>query len=124
MIILVCALLIIALAAVMLGGGSGGALDRVEQLFLWMSPLPTILALVLPGVLALSRPAGTQQVPWYVGLDVAGGILSLVLLIAGVLLLLRRSRRQQPRDSRLSMGLIVAGLPAVLIGLVALLYLL
>ena len=103
-------------------GSSAGPLDVVERIYLAAAPIPAILALVLPGLLAaLMRDRGSSR-EWGLWLTEAGGWLSLALLVAGAILLSRRSGQGKSWDGRLVIGLLVAALPALLIGLVALMY--
>jgi hypothetical protein len=55
-------------------------------------------------------------------LNEIGGWLSLALILIGAVLLGRRVQQGRGWDRRLLIGLFVAALPALLIGLVALMY--
>jgi hypothetical protein len=81
-----------------------------------------VLAFVLPSPISLLMQESESSRAWGVWLSTIGGGLSLALILAGALLLGRRSGRKQAWDRRLLVGLMVAALPAVLIGLVALMY--
>jgi hypothetical protein len=121
MLVLTCVAVLIAFVAIMVRGSAAGPLDATERLYLVAAPLPVVLALVLPSPLSLLMQGSGNHV-WGVWLNAVGGWLSLALILAGALLLGRRSGRQQAWDRRLLAGLMVAALPAVLIGLVALMY--
>jgi hypothetical protein len=119
---LTCVIVLVALVMIMVRGSTAGPLDRLERFYLFAAPLPAILALVLPGPIAeLMRNRGSSRA-WGLWLNAAGGWLSLALLVAGAMLLARRSLRDQEWDRRVLIGLFVAALPALLIGLVALMY--
>jgi hypothetical protein len=81
-----------------------------------------ILAFVLPSPISMLMQESGSARAWGTWLSAVGGGLSLALILAGALLLRRRSGRQQTWDRRLLVGLMVAALPAVLIALVALMY--
>jgi hypothetical protein len=122
MLVLTFVLLIIALAMIVGRWPVAGPLDSVERLFLMAAPIPILLALVLPWPISeLMRAQGSSRA-WGLWLNEVGGWLSLVLTVAGALLLSRRSRQGRAWDRRVVIGVFVAALPALLIGLVALMY--
>ena len=122
MLILFCIAVVVVFAIGVIRGSAHGLTDRAEKTFLYVAPLPAIIAFGIPAIMVVTVPGSVHQLPWSLRFDVAAGILSLILLLAGGYLLIRQFRRAVRLDSRLVLGLIVAGLPALLIGLVALLY--
>jgi len=118
-----CLLVSIALVVILTRASAAAApLDSVERLYLFASPVPVVVAFVLPGAISslMDGPGSTR--PWGVWLSAAGGWLSLAMVLSGVVLLARRQARDDGWDRRLLLGLLVAALPAVLIGLVVLMY--
>lgn len=122
MLVLTCVAVLIAFVAIMARWSVAGPLDAPERLYLVAAPLPVVLALVLPSSISLLTQESGSLRAWGLWLSSVGGGLSLTLILAGALLLRRRSGRQQAWDRRLLVGLMVAALPAILIGLVALMY--
>ncbi len=122
MILVVCLLLLVGLVVVALRPNAAGIRSRGERLYLWVSPLPPILTLIAPGLLAVfatSNPSLRQYSDW---LTMAGIWFSLGLSAIGAALLWRRVRRQETLDRLLVTGFMVAALPALLVGLIAALY--
>ena len=115
-------IVVAVLAALMIRGSAAGPLASVERLYLTVAPLPAVLALVLPGLVSqFVRESGSTR-SWALRLNEVGGWLSVALIVIGAMLLGRRSGRGLAWDHRLLIGLFVAALPAILIGLVALMY--
>ena len=119
---LTCLAVLLALVAIMVRGSAAGPLTSLERLYLMAAPVPAVLAFVLPAPISQLMPGSGSSRPWGIWLSAVGGWLSLALILAGVVLLARRSGREDGWDRRLLVGLMVAALPAVLIGLVALMY--
>jgi hypothetical protein len=119
---LMCLAVVVVLVAIMVRGKAAGPLRAFERLYLMAAPVPVVLALVLPGFISMAMSGSGSSRPWGVRLSVAGGWLSLALVLTGLLLLGRRSRHQQAWDRRLLVGMMLAALPAILIALVALMY--
>jgi hypothetical protein len=89
--------------------------SRIEMAYRLVSPLPVLLALVLPGPIAmLVGPSAGDLGGW---LTRAGLWLSVAMLPAG-LVVLWTSRRRGP----LVAAMFLALLPALMVGLVALLF--
>jgi hypothetical protein len=120
--VLTCVIVLLVLVLTMARGAAAAPLDRLEAIYLAAAPLPAILALILPGVVAalLQDPGSSRE--WRLWLTKVGGWLSLALIVAGVLLLSRRSSQGKRWDRRLLVGVFVAAMPALLIGLVVLMY--
>ena len=114
MLTLACFVLLLVLALAMVRSSAAGPLAAAERLYLVATPIPAVLVLVLPGVM------GSRE--WGMWLTEVGGWLSVVLIVVGVLLLGRRSIRGEGWDRRLLVGLFVAALPVLLVGIVALMY--
>ncbi|HET7423681.1 MAG TPA: hypothetical protein VFJ92_08975 [Gemmatimonadales bacterium] len=115
-------ILLLVVIGVLARGSPAGPLDPLERLYLLAAPVPTLLTLVLPGIVAGllgSRGEARERGLW---LNRAGGWLSLAGIAAGALLLNRRSRRRRAWDRRLVIGLLLAALPAVLVALLGLMY--
>jgi O-antigen ligase len=119
---LTCLAVVVVLVAIMVRGKAAGPLHASERLYLMAAPVPVVVAFVLPGFISMAMSGSGSSRPWGVSLSVAGGWLSLALVLTGLLLLGLRSKRQQAWDRRLLVGLMLAALPAVLIALVALMY--
>ena len=113
---------LIALVAIIVRGSAGGPLDAGERIYLIATPIPAILTFVLPGPISQLLQGRETPRAWGVWLSATGGWLSVALIVAGTLLLVRRSGRREVWDRRLLIGLMVAALPAALIALVALMY--
>jgi hypothetical protein len=120
--VLACLAVLIAFVAITARRLPASPLDVRERIYLWAAPLPVVLSLLLPAPLRLLSQGGAAPRAWGIRLSQAGGWLSVALIVAGTLLLMRRSGQRQPWDRRLVLGLVVAALPAVLVGLVALIY--
>jgi hypothetical protein len=122
MITVTCLGVLIVLLVILRLSSAGGPLDVRERLYLLASPVPSVLAFVLPGPIRqlIEGSGGTR--PWVVALTEVGGWLSLALVVAGAVLLWRRWTHGHAWDHRLLVGLVVAALPAFMIGLVALMY--
>jgi hypothetical protein len=112
------------LLLVMVARGTGlGVLTSVERRFLLAAPLPVILALLLPSSLALWR-AGTDRGRESAALLSQIGIwLSGALVLFGVWLLRARRLRGEPGDFRLTLGVLLAGIPLFMVLTVGLFYL-
>jgi hypothetical protein len=122
MLALTFSILLLVVIGVLARGSPAGPLDPLERLYLLAAPVPTLLTLVLPGIVAGllgSRGEARERGLW---LNRAGGWLSLAGIAAGALLLNRRSRRRRAWDRRLVIGLLLAALPAVLVALLGLMY--
>ena len=113
---------LLALAAIVFLHSAGTPLTAVERLYLSAAPLPVVLALVIPSVLTLWLDGTDATRNWSGRLSAIGGWLSLGLLIAGALVLRRRTTRGETWPRRLIAAVLVAMLPAVMIGLIALFY--
>lgn len=120
--VLACLAVLIAVAAITARRLPAGPLDVAERTYLWAAPVPVVLSLLLPAPIRLVSQASTAPLAWGVWLTQAGGWLSLVLIVVGALLLMRRSGRGQVWDRWLVFGLAVAALPAVSFALIALMY--
>jgi hypothetical protein len=90
-----------------------GPLDSSERLFVALSPAPVLLTLAVPSLLG---PRASNVV------TAVGAVLSVVLVIAGSVLLFHRSRVDAGRDVRLLAALLLAAMPALMIGTVAVLF--
>lgn len=121
MIAVACLIVFVALLGFMLRGSSG-PLAPAERLYLFATPLPFILAIILPGPIALIGQGSSGVRTWGLWLNSAGGWLSMGLVLTGILLAGRRWTRGEPRNPRLTAGLLLAAIPAVLMGAVALMY--
>ena len=119
MIVVVFLAVLIVLVAYRARGLPHGPLDVVERNFLVCAPVPIVLSLFLPGLIALS---GQAPRVWGTWLTRTGGWLSLALMMVGALLLVRRSLRQQVWERWLVLGLALAALPAVSLVLIALMH--
>ncbi|HEY7635558.1 MAG TPA: hypothetical protein VH763_08445 [Gemmatimonadales bacterium] len=117
-----CLLLLIALVGLLTRPSPVSPLETLERVYLVAVPIPMLVAFVLPGVISSLMNSPGDVRPWGVWLSAAGGWLSLALGISGLVLLARRHAWEDAWDRRLLLGLLVAGLPALLIGLVALMY--
>src|SRR5262245_8977348 len=115
-------ILLLVVVGIMARGSAGETLDPLEQLYLVAAPLPALLALALPGIVAGLVGGRGEAREWTLWLSRSGGWLSLAGIAAGAVLLYRRSRQRRAWDRRLVLALLLAGLPAALIGLVALMY--
>jgi hypothetical protein len=105
--------LLLGLGLIALRPSFAGPLDTLEWFFVGLSPVPVILSFVVP--LFVARPLSDRATQ-------IGVILSLVLLVGGVGLLVRRSLIDAGRDARLIAALLLAAMPALMVGLVALLF--
>jgi hypothetical protein len=94
---LTCLIVVAVLATIMIRGSAAGACQPIHEI----ERKHALLGLWLNGV---------------------GGWLSVALIVIGAVLLGRRSGRGLARDRRPLIALFVAPLPAILIGLVALMY--
>jgi hypothetical protein len=122
MLVLTVILVIIALAVIVGRWPVAGPLDIPERLFLFAAPIPVLLVLVLPWPVGEFMRAQGSLRPWSLWLNEVGGWLSLILAVAGAVLLGRRTRQGRAWDQRVVIAVFVAALPALLIGLVALMY--
>ena len=122
MLTLICVAVVAAAAFGLMRGSGHGTLERSARLYLWVAPVPALLALVFPGALAILAPGFEKQRLWSLRLNWIGCWLSAALVLIGMFLMVRRSGRKAPGENRLLLGVIVASLPALLVGLVALLY--
>ncbi len=96
--------------------------DWGERLFPWLTPLPMLLAVVVPTVLALTRPTTTGRAPWADELLRSGLVLSAVLLLFAGVIASRRLSRGSSVGRDVAAGSILAGLPLLLVGAVGLLF--
>lgn len=118
------ALLLALLLVLLLTRGVGiGKLTALERAFLLCTPLPAIIAFVLPGSLSMLLGETATARRWINLLSESGIVLSAVLFLAGVWLIWARHLRGEPRDVRMSVGVLLAAVPSLLVLLVALLYL-
>jgi hypothetical protein len=115
-------ILLLVVIGVLARGSPAGPLDPLERLYLVAAPVPALLTLTLPGIVAGLLSDGGEGREWALGLNQAGGWLSLAGIAAGAALLYRRSRQRRAWDRRLLIGLSLAALPAALIGLLGLMY--
>jgi hypothetical protein len=122
MIIVACLGVIIVLLVILKPNSARDPLDVRERLYLFASPVPSVLAFVLPGLLGQVMEGTGSTRTWGLVLAEVGGWLSLAMVVAGVALLWRRRTHGDAWDRRLVVGLVVAALPAFMIGVVALMY--
>lgn len=115
-------LALVFLLAILLRGSASGSLTRAERGYLFATPLPFILTIMLPGPIALLRKGSPAARAWGLWLNGVGGCLSVVLVLLGLVLIGQRRTRGAGGDRRLTAGLILAAIPALLIGLVGLLF--
>jgi hypothetical protein len=115
-------ILLLVVVGVLARGSAATALDPLERLYLLAAPVPALLTLVLPGIVAGLLGSRGEAREWALWLNRAGSWLSLAGIAAGAVLLIRRSRQRRAWGRRLVLALLLAGLPAALIGLVALMY--
>jgi hypothetical protein len=115
-------ILLLVVVGVLARGSAATALDPLERLYLLAAPVPALLTLVLPGIVAGLLGSRGEAREWALWLNRAGIWLSLAGIAAGAVLLIRRSRQRRAWGRRLVLALLLAGLPAALIGLVALMY--
>lgn len=120
------AMLLVALGLswFLLAGFRTGSLTGLERGYLFLSPLPVILALGVPLALTILRVDSNAAPPLSNGLTVAGIWLSGVLVLAGLALVWRRRGRVEGPAGRMAAGIFLAAIPALLTLLVNLLYLL
>jgi hypothetical protein len=117
-----CLIAFLGVIAIMLRVTAAGSLTSAERYYLLTTPLPFVLAILLPGPIAM-LVKGSSARAWGLRLNGVGGWLSVVLVGVGLVLVWRRWARGQDRERRLTAGLVLAAIPAVLIGLVGLQYL-
>lgn len=98
-----------------------GALTTGQRLYLWLTPVPILLDFLMPALPLLGGGA-----PWPRSvinrLSMAGLALSGGLFLIGAWLVWRRRSLGQAPDNRMVAGMILAAIPALLAGLVALMY--
>lgn len=99
-----------------------GPLEPAERIFLFAAALPVLLALVLPGVLVSLTDFSNNARSQGLRFTEAGYLLSAAMAPAGILLVVRRAKEERSQDWRVVLALFVAALPAMLAGLVILLY--
>lgn len=118
--VLVC---VILLGGLLVAGGKAGALTAAERIYLLCAPAPVILAFVIPAAFALlfHDPAGAR--PWTERISAAGVWLSGALVVVGLVLLGLRRSGSKPSDRRLVVAILIAAVPAFLVGVVMFLYL-
>lgn len=114
---------VILLGGLLFTSGKAGPLTRAERTYLLCAPLPVLLAFVVPAGISLlfNDPVGAR--PWSVRVSATGAWLSGALLLVGLVLLGLRRSRGNPADRRLLMALLIATIPAFLVGIVMFLYL-
>jgi hypothetical protein len=112
----------LVLLAIMLRGTVAGPLTPAERFYVLTTPFPCVLAILLPGPIALLGKGAPSARAWGLWLSGVGAWLSVGLLVVGLVLVGRRWWRGQGLDRRLTAGLLLAASPALLIGLIALLY--
>ena len=115
-------ILLLVVVGIIARGSAGEPLDPLERLYLLAAPLPALLTLVLPGIVASLLSDRGEGLEWALWLNRAGGWLSLAGIAAGAVLLYRRSRQRRAWDRRLVIGLLLAALPAALVALLGLMY--
>ena len=113
-----CLFLVLGLALLAARWSRSGPLDGLERLFLAAAPAPIVLTLLLPALLQPGQPRAALNVR----LSVAGTVLSLALVLAGLVLLWRRSRQHSPWDIRILAAALIAGMPVLMVAVVALIY--
>jgi hypothetical protein len=112
------------LLLVMMARGTGlGVLTSGERRFLLATPLPVILALLLPSGLALWQAGTVSGTESAALLGQIGIWLSGALILLGVWLLRARRLRGEPGDLRLTLGVLLAGIPLFMVLTVGLFYL-
>ena len=108
-------LMVLALAWFMLAGFRVGDLTIYERVYLFLSPLPVLMALGIPlAMTALRWGAGRGERSWSNRLTEGGIWLSAALVVSGLALLWRRWSRNEGREGRLAAGIFLAGIPAFL----------
>ncbi len=114
---------VILLGGLILARGTVGALTKAERIYVRCAPIPVTLAFVIPAAftLLLHDPAGAR--PWTDRISAAGVWLSGALVIVGWVLLGLRRSRNKPSDRRLVVAILLAAIPAFLVGVVMFLYL-
>ena len=117
-----CLFLLVGLLLVAARSSTAGPLDQVERIYLAVAPLPAILTLVLPGIIHTPQAATPASRTLAAQVSVIGTWISVALTLALLLLLWRRSRRHLPWDVRILAAGLVAAMPVLMVGLIALLY--
>ena len=114
---------LILLGGFILAGGKAGALTSAESVYRLCAPMPVLLAFVVPAAfgLLMHDPAGAR--PWTDRVSAAGVWLSGALVLIGLVLLGLRKSRSKPSDRRLVVAILIAAIPAFLVGVVMFLYL-
>lgn len=115
-------LVAIALSWFLLAGRAAGPLTGLERIYLVVCPLPVVLMFGVPLALELGRVTPESVRPWSSRLDTASIGLSAVLIAAGLALSWRRWTRGEDRKSRLTAGIFLSGIPALLTLVVGLLF--
>lgn len=123
MILVLLLIAVVVVLAVMLRATGATSLMPAERLYLLAAPLPFVLAILLPGPIAMLAESSSSRA-WALRLNEIGGWLSVFLVGVGLVLVWRRWARGETRERRLTAGLVLAAIPALLIGLVGVLYLL
>lgn len=116
-------LLLIAFVAILVVFRAGDRLTVTERVYCIVSPVPAIVMFILPATFAELWPA-TEPGVWGARLGWTGWLTGLVLAVAGVGLLIRRSRQGRPWGRLLPIALVTAFLPVALAALVSLMYVL
>jgi hypothetical protein len=123
MIILVVLLIAACAIAFMARSAASEPLGRGEQLYLLASPIPLLLAIVFPALtFMLGEPPPNKT--WSLMLTRIGIGLSLALALAGPFIAWTSHKRTGLADWRLVLGLFVASLPALILLLAQILFLL
>jgi hypothetical protein len=114
--------LAVGLLLIITRSSTAGPLDRAEKIYVAAAPLPVILTLVLPSMVHPPQPHSPHDASLGAILSVIGTWLSVALTLTLLLLLWRRSRRHLPWDIRILAAGLVAAMPVLMVGLIALLY--
>jgi hypothetical protein len=105
------------------GGSRHGNLSRAERVYLCSTPVPLLVAVLLPGLIAMQimRTSGSPALQrWWSDRTLQAGLAtSAALVIAGGVLLWRRWMDDRGVDSRLMYGLLLASVPLLLVILLA-----
>lgn len=115
-------LILLGLSWFLLAGFQVGSLTALERVYLWLSPVPVLLAVGVSIAVTVLRLDSASTRVWSNRLSAAGVWLSVSMILAGLALMGRRHGRGHIREGRLAAGLFLAGIPALLTAIVVLLY--